>query len=71
MKTATIQTSLPGQSATDSSKRPSIDERIRRLNEATLDALRNAGLARKQKEQAEREALALRETPTPYRTESK
>jgi hypothetical protein len=48
-----------------------MDERIRRLNEATIKTLREAGLARLQKEQAEQEALALRETPTPYRTETK
>ena len=60
MKTATIQPSTPGRFATGSSKRPSVDERIRQLNEATLSALRKAGLARKAKEEQEKLAAISR-----------
>ena len=70
MKTATIQPSVPDPSAADSSKRVRMDERIRRLNEATLNALRQAGQARAKKEREEQE-LALRETPSPYGTPQK
>ena len=71
MKTETIQTTQPEQSGADSSRQQRAEARFRRLEQATLNALRNAGLAREKKEQEEREALALRETPLPYRADSK
>src|SRR5487761_2404513 len=66
MKTATIEISQPAQSAADSSRRERAEARFRKLDEATLNALRQAGAARTKKEQEERE-LALRETQTPSR----
>jgi hypothetical protein len=70
MKTATIQPSVQSPSVPDSSSRPSMEERIRRLDEATLNALRNAGAARAKQEREEQEALALRESQATYRTET-
>ena len=66
MKTATTQTT--GLLANDSSKRPTVEERTHQLVEATLNALREAGLERQRKEQAEQ---ALRESQNPYPTDPK
>ena len=68
MKTGMTFVTQKEQFAKDSSKRARALEKFRLLNEATMKALRRAGLEREEKE---REELVLRETPPPYGTQPK